>query len=79
MKKITATILAASFAAACVSALSGCSNGGVKFTLSEEGGKHYIVSFSGLSSPNSEYKIPAYYGEGDSYAPVTEILYHLIK
>ena len=74
MKKITAIILgAAASLAVCAPALSGCSNGGVKFTLSEEGGKHYIVSFSGMSSPSGEYEIPAYYGEGDSYAPVTEI------
>ena len=68
-----ATIAAACLFAACVPALSGCGGDGVKFTLSEEGGKHYLVSFSGLSSPYGEYEIPAYYGEGDSYAPVTEI------
>ena len=74
MKKITAIILGAvaSFAV-CAPALSGCGSDGVKFTLSEEGGKHYIVSYSGYSSDYGEYEIPAYYGEGDSYAPVTEI------
>lgn len=69
MKKITATILATALGVACVPALAGCTNGKVKFTLSEEGGKHYIVSFSGLSSPSGEYEIPAYYDD----IPVTEI------
>ena len=74
MKKITAIILgAAASLAVCAPAFSGCSKGEVKFTLSEEGGKHYIVSFSGMSSPSGEYEIPAYYGEGETYAPVTEI------
>ena len=73
MKKITAIILLAALSAVCIPALSGCGSEGVKFTLSEEGGKHYIVSYSGFSSPGGEYEIPAYYGEGDSYAPVTEI------
>lgn len=73
MKKITAIILATSICAVCAPALSGCGGGDVTFTLSEEGGKHYIVSFNGMSSPYGEYEIPAYYGEGDSYAPVTEI------
>ena len=74
MKKITAlTLAAAASLALFVPTLSGCSGDGVKFTLSEEGGKHYIVSYSGVSSPSGEYEIPAYYGEGDDYAPVTEI------
>ena len=74
MKKITAIILGAvASVAVCSPALSGCSGDGVKFTLSEEGGKHYIVSYSGFSSGYGEYEIPAYYGEGDTYAPVTEI------
>ena len=65
MKKITAIILAATASlAACVPVLSGCGDSGVVFTLSEEGGRHYIVSFKGFSSPNGEYEIPAYYGEG---------------
>ena len=73
MKKITAIFLAAAgLAAMCAPALSGCGDG-VKFTLSEEGGKHYIVSCSGFSSSAGEYEIPAYYGEGENYAPVTEI------
>lgn len=59
--------------ALCAPALSGCGSDGVKFTFSEEGGKHYIVSYSGVSAPFGEYEIPAYYGEGDLYAPVTEI------
>lgn len=71
MKKTVAIILAAASLAACVPAVSGCNcSGKVKFTLSEEGGKHYIVSFSGISSTKGEYEIPAYYGEG---IPVTEI------
>ena len=73
MKKTVATIAAACLLAACVPAISGCGGDGVKFTFSEEGGKHYIVSCSGFSSPSGEYEIPAYYGEGDSLAPVTEI------
>ena len=71
MKKTVAIILAAASLAVCVPAVSGCNCGGkVKFTLSEEGGKHYIVSFSGVASTKGEYEIPAYYGEG---IPVTEI------
>ena len=74
MKKITAIFLtAAALLATCVPALSGCGGDGAKFTLSEEGGKHYIVRYSSYSSPTGEYEIPAYYGEGESYAPVTEI------
>ena len=74
MKKITALFLSAVCSLAiCAPVLSGCGDDGVKFTLSEEGGKHYIVSYSGYSSPTGEYEIPAYYGEGENYAPVTEI------
>ena len=74
MKKTTAIILASAVTLAlCAPAFSGCVSGGVNFTLSEEGGKHYIVKCSGLSSLSGEYEIPAYYGEGDSRAPVTEI------
>ncbi|MDE7439231.1 MAG: leucine-rich repeat domain-containing protein [Clostridia bacterium] len=74
MKKTTAIILASvAMLVTCAPALSGCGSGGVKFTLSEEGGKHYIVKCSGLSRLSGEYEIPAYYGEGDSRAPVTEI------
>ena len=73
MKKTTAIILAAASLAMCAPALSGCSGDGVKFTLSEDGGKHYTVSYSGLSSGYGEYEIPAYYGEGENYAPVTAI------
>ena len=72
MKKATAIIAALGFLAACAPALSGC-GGGVKFTLSEDGGKHYIVSYSGISRATGEYEIPAYYGEGEDYAPVTTI------
>ena len=72
MKKTVSIILAAASLAACIPALSGCNcSGKVKFTLSEEGGKHYIISFSGLSSPRGEYEIPAYYGADN--IPVTEI------
>ena len=74
MKKMTAIFLVSAISlASCALALSGCADGGEKFTLSEEGGKHYIVSYSALSSPFGEYEIPAYYGEGENYAPVTEI------
>ncbi len=74
MKKGTAIISAAALTLAlCAPSLSACGGGGVKFTLSEEGGKHYIVSCSGFSSASGEFEIPAYYGEGDDYAPVTEI------
>ena len=74
MKKIMAIFLTAtSLVSMCVPALSGCGGESVKFTLSEEGGKHYIVSYSGYSSPTGEYEIPAYFGEGKDYAPVTEI------
>lgn len=59
--------------AVCAPAFSACESGGVRFTLSEEGGRHYIVSCSPLSSPEGEYEIPAYYGEGENYAPVTAI------
>ena len=72
MKKIIIPMLAA----ACLlsaPAFSGCGSGSVNYTLSEEGGKHYVVSCSGLYGLNGEYEIPAYYGEGDNYAPVTEI------
>lgn len=72
MKKITAIVLAATASLAlCAPAFSGCSVGNVQFTYSEEGGSpHYIVSFVGISSPQGEYEIPAYYGEN---IPVTEI------
>ena len=74
MKKTVAIIAAAAASLVIFSpALSGCGGDGVKFTLSEEGGKHYIVSYSGVSATYGEYEIPAYYGEGDLYAPVTEI------
>ena len=71
MKKITAIILATVLVALSAIALSGCNSGEIKFTLSEEGGRHYVVSHSGLSSPSGEYEIPAYYGEEN--IPVTEI------
>ena len=73
MKKITAFILSSVMLALCVPALSGCGGEAVKFTLSEEGGKHYIVSCSRFSNASGEYEIPAYYGEGEALAPVTEI------
>lgn len=74
MKKTTALILASvASLAACASVFSGCGSGKVNYTLSEEGGKHYIVSCSGLSGLSGEYEIPAYYGEGENYAPVTVI------
>lgn len=74
MKKITAFILSSAVALAlCAPALSGCGGDAVSFTLSEDGGKHYIVSCSRFSNLSGEYEIPAYYGEGDAYAPVTEI------
>ena len=74
MKKITAFILSSAVALAlCAPALSGCGGEAVKYTLSEEGGKHYIVSCSSFSNLSGEYEIPAYYGEGENYAPVTEI------
>ena len=71
MKKITAIILCAIASLTIAApALSGCGGDGVKFTLSADG-SHYIVSFSGLSSPSGEYEIPATYG--DENIPVTEI------
>lgn len=73
MKKLTAIISASAVLALCAPALSGCGRGKVNFTLSEEGGRHYIVSCSGLTGLYGEYEIPAYYGEGDDYAPVTVI------
>lgn len=72
MKKTTAIISAAALLALCVPAFSGCTSGKVNFTLSEEGGKHYVVSCSGIGH-SGEYEIPAYYGEGENYAPVTAI------
>lgn len=71
MKKTVAILAATCLVAACVPALSGCGNDGARFTLSEEGGKHYIISFSGFSEDYGEYEIPAYYG--DEKIPVTEI------
>ena len=72
MKKTVAIILAAASLAACAPVFSGCNcSGKVKFTLSEEGGRHYIISFSGLSSPGGEYVIPETYGNEN--IPVTEI------
>lgn len=74
MKKTAAIILASAMLAVCAPSFSGCGSGKVNYTLSEEGGKHYIVKCSGLGL-SGEYEIPAYYGEEgtDSYAPVTEI------
>lgn len=71
MKKMIIAALAISVA--CVPLFSGCGSGKVNYTLSEEGGKHYTVSCSGLSSLTGEYEIPAYFGEGEAYAPVTAI------
>ena len=74
MKKITAFILiSVATLVLCAPAISGCGGDGVNYTLSEEGGKHYIVSCSKFFSQTGEYEIPAYYGEGETYAPVTEI------
>lgn len=74
MKKLTAIISAIAMLAISAPAFSGCGSGKVNYTLSEEGGKHYIVSCSGFGL-DGEYEIPAYYGEEgtDNYAPVTEI------
>lgn len=73
MKKMTAIISAAVLSlAACAPAFSGCAGDRVEFTLSEDGGKHYIVSCSGIGHAG-EYEIPSYYGEGENYAPVTVI------
>lgn len=73
MKKVTAIFLSTITLASCTAGLSACGGDGIKFVLSEEGGKHYTVSCSALSSQTGEYEIPAYYGEGENYAPVTAI------
>ncbi len=71
MKKIVIALLAASVLGGVCSA--GCGGAKVTYTLSEDGGKHYTVSCSGVIGLKGEYEIPAYYGEGDNYAPVTKI------
>lgn len=75
MKKLSLVLLSSAIAFTFTAPLfSGCDGGEVNFTLSEEGGKHYVVSCSGLTGNLSgEYEIPAYFGEGENYAPVTEI------
>lgn len=71
MKKFIVSVLAA--LSIFIPLLSGCGAGKVNFTLSTEGGKHYVVSCSGSYFLSGEYEIPAYYGEGEDYALVTEI------
>lgn len=75
MKKLSAVILTSAIALSFTAPLfSGCGGGKVDYTLTEDGGKHYVVSCSGLTGNLSgEYEIPAYFGEGENYAPVTEI------
>ena len=75
MKKFSAVLLISSIALLfSLPLLSGCGGGKVNYTLSDEGGKHYIVSCSGLTGNLSgEYEILSYFGEGEDYAPVTEI------
>ena len=75
MKKLSLVLLSSAIAFTFTAPLfAGCGGGEVNFTLSEEGGKHYVVSCSGLTGNLSgEYEIPAYFGEGENYAPVTEI------
>lgn len=59
----------------CLPLAAGCSAQTV-YTLKtdEDGGKYYEVSVSGFSaSLSGELTIPAYYGEGEDYAPVTSV------
>lgn len=74
-RKITAFILAAAVAAICVPAMSGCSaQTDYILKTDENGNKYYAVSCAGVGSNlGGEIVIDSYHGEGDDYAPVTEI------
>lgn len=71
MKKTIAVLIAVAALVLSVPAISGCGEE-ASYTLSEEGGKHYIVDCSS-GTGRGEFVIPAYFGEGEDYAPVTEI------
>lgn len=66
--------MAAVVCAACVPLFSGC-NIKVNYELKtdDSGNKYYSVRCTGSSFSESEYVIPEYYGEGETYAPVTEV------
>lgn len=72
---MVAAFLAVVLCVMCLPLLSGC-KAGLVYTLNtdEEGNKYYVLSSSGFaSSLKGELEIPEYYGEGENYAPVTEI------
>jgi hypothetical protein len=73
--KILAATIAAVICVGCVPLISGC-DVSTDYTLNydEDGNKYYTVKCSGYTtSLTGEYEIPAYYGEGEDYAPVREI------
>lgn len=73
--KFTAAVLAAAVGLLCVPVLSGCSaDTDFELNVDEDGNKYYVVRCSGYSAGlTGEYEIPSHYGEGEDYAPVTEI------
>ncbi len=75
MRKITAFFISAVTALLCVPCISGCS-AKTEYILKTDGdgNKYYIAGCSGFASNlKGEVVIPSYYGEGEDYAPVTEI------
>jgi hypothetical protein len=74
-KKVFALTVAVAMCVGCMPLVAGC-NVSCDYTLNydDEGNMYYSVKCSGYSSSlKGDYEIPAYYGEGDRYAPVTEI------